>query len=171
MKHCLTSKLAAFLFHKICMNQMVSPKRGELVQLEIHLTWWPWRVVGGHLLAEPGRLLSPPLLAQWWSLAQMANVGRLGLAGWRSAIRHPLASPCHCNLLLIPNPTPSHNVEMPLASGSRLRLIFQLELFEAVSLIHPSRPDSEREEKEGKIAIFCLYWPAGFFWPLCISTA
>ena len=93
----------------------------------------------------------PPLLAQWWSLAQMANVGRLGLAGWRSAIRHPLASPCHCNLLLIPNPTPSHNVEMPLASGSRLRLIFQLELFEAVSLIHPSRPDSEREEKEGKI--------------------
>ena len=113
------------------------------MQLEIHPTWWPWRVVGGHLLAEPGRLLSPPLLAQWWSLAQMANVGRLGLAGWRSAIRHPLASPCHCNLLLIPNPTPSHNVEMPRASRSRLRLIFQLELFEAVSLIHPSRPDSE----------------------------
>ena len=104
---------------------------------------------------------SPLLLAQWWSLAQMANVGRLGLAGGRSVIRHPLASPCHCNLLLIPNPTPRHNVEMLRGSGSRLRLIFQLELFEAVSLIHPSCLDSEGEEKEGKI--FCLYWPAGYF--------
>ena len=73
----------------------------------------------------------------------MANVGRLGLAGGRSVIRHPLASPCHCNLLLIPNPTPRHNVEMLRGSGSRLRLIFQLELFEAVSLIHPSCLDSE----------------------------
>ena len=64
---------------KICMNQMVSPKRGELVQLEIHLTWWPCRVVGGHLLAEPGRplLLSLPSGGVWHKWQMWGGLGWL----------------------------------------------------------------------------------------------
>ena len=133
-------QVGCFFFHteaKICMNQMVSPKRGELVQLEIHLTWWPCRVVGGHLLAEPGRLLLSPLCP-----LEFGTNGKCGeaWAGWR-ALCYP-SSPC-LPLSLQSTSHSESNTEAQRRDASRLCLIFQLELFEAVSLIHPSRPDSE----------------------------
>ena len=94
LKRCLTSKLAAFfiphwLKPRFAWTRWFHQNRGELVQVEIHPTWWPCRVVGRHLLAEPGR----PLLALL-ALVEFGTNGKCGeaWAGWR-ALCYP-SSPC-----------------------------------------------------------------------------
>ena len=133
-------------------------------------TWWPWRVVGGHLLAEPGRplLLSLPSGGVWhkWQM--------WGGAGWLAGAL----------LSVIPLPPPVTAIYFSFriqhrATTSRCRSL-QDHASASSSNWSSLKPFpwstrlvqtlSERKKK-GKSAIFCLYWPAGFFWPLCISTA